>query len=101
VPLTPSGLLEHPLSISLNEVALGTTVVTVLVGAADDIEALSAASLFVASLARFASTPVPAARPMTAADSRAMMQERMKTSRLHPQITPFDLFVDGSGSVAA
>lgn len=29
--------------------------------------------------------PVPAASPMTAADNRAMMHERIKTSRVHPQ----------------
>ena len=98
VPLVPSGSLEQPLSIALNEVAVGVAVgaADVADADADVLEAFSAASLAVASFARFASTPVPAASPMTAADSSAMMQDRMKTSVLHPHITPLDLFVDGS-----
>lgn len=87
MPLTPSGLLEQPLSRSLNE--------------GEDTEALKAASLLLASLARFASTPTPAARPMTAADSRAMMHERIKTSRLHPQTTLLERFDGGSRLTAA
>lgn len=100
VPLVPSGSFVHPLSISLKEVAVGApaTVVVLVGAAADDAVAFSAASLFVAMLALLASTPVPAASPMTAADSSAMMQDNMNTSRLHPQSTPFDLLVDGSAA---
>lgn len=101
VPVVPSALSEHPLSRSLNEglaVALAVTV-TVLVGPAAASEAFRLANLFVASFARFASTPVPAASPMTATDKRATMQESMNTSMLHPHITSLpDLLVDGSGS---
>lgn len=96
MPLTPLGLSEHPPSSLLKGVAVGAEAVTVLVAVAADPDVLSAASLLVASFALFASTPVPAARPITAADNMAMMQERTKTSRLHPQSTPFDLLADGS-----
>lgn len=60
-------------------------------------DALSAASLASASLARCASTPVPAARPITAADSRPMMRESINTSVVQPHIVPFlDLLVVSS-----
>jgi hypothetical protein len=66
--------------------------VTVLVAGFALIEALSAASFVSASFARFASTPVPAARPITAAANTPMVMERMKTRNVHPQIIPLDLF---------
>lgn len=91
MPLTPFGLSEHPPSISLNGVA----------AAPREMDALSAASLLVAVFALFASTAVPAGRPITTADNMAMMQERTKTSRLHPQSTNLDLLADCSWSVKA
>lgn len=97
VPVMPSGSLEQPLSRSLKAVAVGLDVpedvlVGSVVGVAEAIDELKAASLVSALLARFASTPVPAASPMTAADRRPMMQESINTSRLHPHITPLDDF---------
>jgi hypothetical protein len=92
VPVMPSGLLEQPLSRSLNAVVVGLGVPEDVLVGFEAIDELKAASLVSALLARFASTPVPAASPMTAADRRPMMQESMNTSRLHPHITPLDDF---------
>lgn len=61
--------------------------VTVVVAAAPP--ALRAARLDSASFARLASTPVPAAKPITAADNNAMMAESMNTRSVQPQIVPF------------
>lgn len=65
------------------DVADGADTVTVLVAL------VAAASCDIASFARLASTPVPAASPMTAADNNAIITERMKTSNEQPRIVPF------------
>jgi hypothetical protein len=69
------------------EVADGADTVTVLVAMA--LPAFTAASFDNASFARLASTPVPAASPITAADSNAMITERMKTNNEQPRMVPF------------
>ena len=81
------------MSRSAKAVEVGVAVVvTVFVAltAPADIEELSCASLVVASFARLASTPVPAASPITAADKRAMIHDRMKTRIVQPHIVPLD-----------
>jgi hypothetical protein len=75
--LTLAALLEQPSS--RTAVAVGDVPVDVAV-------AFKAARLETALLARCASMPVAAASPITAAESRAMMQERMKTRRVQPHI---------------
>lgn len=82
VPVTPAEFVEHPLSIALESVDVGPGAVTVTVAG----EALSAAKRASASFARLASTPVPAAKPMTAVDKRAMIMDRINTSTEHPNI---------------
>jgi hypothetical protein len=62
---------------------------TVGVGVAVALTALRLASLLSATLARCASTPVPAAKPTTAAARSPMIQLSKNTSVLTPQITPF------------
>lgn len=55
----------------------------------DDMAALAkvyAANLVTASFALLASIPVPAARPITAADNSAMIHDRTKVNRLQPHI---------------
>lgn len=85
LPVTPAEFVEHPLSTSLKPVgvALGADTVTV-VGEPPD--ALIAANRDSASFARLASTPVPAANPITAADRMAIMRDRVKTKTVHPNI---------------
>jgi hypothetical protein len=95
VLLTAEALVEQPSSMRdiTTPVADGPLLVVVA-------EAVRAARLEAALLARWDSMPVAAARPITAADRSATMHERMKTSRLQPQIvrTAIDLV---SGWVAA
>lgn len=45
-----------------------------------------AANLLTASFALLASIPVPAASPITAADSSAMIHDRTKVNKLQPHI---------------
>ena len=65
---------------------MAVTVTVAVVPPVSPPAALRAASLLAASLARFDSMPVPAARPTTATDKRAMMHERMKTIGAQPHI---------------
>ena len=83
VLLTLSGLLEQPSSMTAAAVAVAAGAVLAV---AEATEALRATRLEDALFARCASTPVAAARPITAAERKAMMHERMKTSRLQPSI---------------
>jgi hypothetical protein len=53
------------------------------------VEVTAAASFASASLARLASMPVPAASPITATESIAMMTERINTIVEHPQMVAF------------
>lgn len=96
VPSTASGFSEQPSSITVTAVG---DAVGVLASAAVT-EALMAARLDEALLARWASTPVAAASPITAADSRAMMHDRMKTRRLQPNIVRGAVGLDCGGAVS-
>lgn len=89
VPETPSGLVEQSSSMSAHAVldADGATVLVTVAVAAP--EAVALARRLSALLALFASTPVPAARPTTAADNRAMMAHRIKTKALQPHSVRF------------
>ena len=89
VPVTAFSLAEQPASMA----EMGAIVP---VGAAATKEAFRAATWAAASLAWFASMPVAAARPMTAAESMAMMTARRKTRRLQPHTRCF--FPVGGGS---
>lgn len=97
VPLTPLGLDVQFLSSALKDVAVALGAVTVVVAAAPP--ALNAARLDSASFARLASTPVPAANPITAADSNAIINESMKTNVEHPHIVLLFVVLSGSGCV--
>jgi len=86
VPVTPSGSAAHPSSKVPTATAVGFDPGTAVgVPATAESSELAASSWLVASFARWASMPVPAASPITAADNRAMMHERINTSRVHPQ----------------
>lgn len=81
---TPAGSSVHPLVREF--VAAGLALmVTVAVGPAANCMLMDAALLSL-SLARAASTPVAAASPITAIESRAMIHDRMKTSTGQPNI---------------
>lgn len=102
-PVVVSSLLEQLLEMEANPVAVAEELAAVTVTVVDGCvlaEASRAASLSSASFARFASTPVPAARPMTAAANTAMMMERMKTRNVQPQ-TVFLLFCGATDSPGA
>jgi hypothetical protein len=91
-------LFVQPLSIELNAadpVAVGAVIVWVHPTDADN-DALNCSTWATALLARFASTPVPAANPITAADNSATINDKMNTSMLQPQIVPFEFFRGGS-----
>lgn len=90
VPVTPPGFPEQLSSMSANDVLVGTEDVTVTVAAARDAEALALAS---AALARCASTPVPAARPTTAAARMTMTTHSTNTRVVHPRMVPLFFFV--------
>lgn len=77
------GSSEHPSSITPTAVGRGTAPLVVALAITD---AFSAARLLAAVLARWASMPVAAARPITAAESSAMMHDRTKTRKLQPHI---------------
>ena len=76
--MTRAALAAQPSSRTAVEVADGA-VVPVAVA-----EAVYAARLAAALLARWDSMPVVAASPITAAESSEMMHERMRMMRLHP-----------------
>jgi hypothetical protein len=82
VLLTSEALAEQPSSMrdTTTPVAAGPLLVVAVA------EAVRAARLEDALLARWDCTPVAAASPITAADRSATMHERMKTSRLQPQM---------------
>jgi hypothetical protein len=82
---TLSGSLEQPSS--MTPTAVDAVPVALLVAVTPDAtDALRAARLEDALLARCDSMPVAAARPITAAERMAMIHERMKTRRLQPNI---------------
>lgn len=89
-PVTPSGLPEQSSSRAANDVlvAAADDAVTVTVAVADVLP-VARAKRSSAVFALLASTPVPAARPMTAADKRAMIAHKMNTKILQPQSLPF------------
>lgn len=95
MPVTPSGFEEQLRSRASYEVlvaveeAVVAVPVAVAVAVADANEALSCATLRSASFAWLALTPVPAARPMTAAESSAMMAHRTNSNTGQPQRVPF------------
>jgi hypothetical protein len=97
VPVTPSGFEEqlwsrlvYEVLVAVEEAVVAVPVaVAVAVAVADANEALSCATLRSASFAWLALTPVPAARPMTAADSSAMMAHRTNSNTGQPQRVPF------------
>lgn len=99
--MTPSGFEEQLSSRSAYDVpvAVGEAVVAVAepdpdpldAAVADASEELSCATLASAVVALLASTPVPAARPMTAADKRAMMAHRTNSNTGQPHTVPFFL----------
>lgn len=80
VPVTPAEFVEHPLSADAVADAVTVTV------AGETAVALIAANRASASLARLASTPVPAANPITAADRIAIMRDKINTKTEHPRI---------------
>lgn len=90
VPVTAFGSEEQFLSSCANDVVVAAAApVAVAVAVADASEELSWAALASAVFALLASTPVPAARPITAAESRAMMVHSTKTRTVQPHIVPF------------
>jgi hypothetical protein len=97
VLLTLDALAAQPSSMmaAAVEVAAGPSVV------AEATEAERAARLEAALLARCDSTPVAAASPITAADRSATMHDRMKTSRLQPQMARPAIDLGSSGWAAA
>lgn len=106
VPVTPFGLPEQLLSKSANAVLVAApdddvVAVTVTVVVAELPPAVARARRSSAVLALLASTPVPAARPITAADNRAMMVHKMTTKTPQPQNLPFLLFPDGDMPIPA
>lgn len=84
VPSTESGLEEHPSSSTGAEEPVGEGPSDPAVADASD--ALSDARLDDAVLARWDSIPVAAASPITPAESKPMIHDRMNTRRLHPRI---------------
>lgn len=91
VPVTAAGSEEQFLSSAAHDVldAAAASPVAVDVAVADARDELSSAALASAVFARLASTPVPAARPITAAESRAMIMHSTKTRTVQPHILPF------------
>lgn len=87
LPVTPAEFVEHPLSTSLKPVGVDVGAITVTVVA----DALITASRDSASFARLASTPVPAANPITATDRMAIISDKMNTNTVHPNIRLGDL----------
>lgn len=99
VPVTPSAFDEHLSSTSEYDVLVADVEEAVAVEVpdpedappvvADASEDLSCATVSSAVFALLASTPVPAARPMTAADKRATMMHRTNSSTEQPHTAPF------------
>lgn len=93
VPVTPSGLPEQFSSIEAHDVLVAPVAEAVTVAVATA-EAVARAKRSSAVFALLASTPVPAARPTTAANNRAMMAHKMVTKTPQPQSPPFRLSPD-------
>jgi hypothetical protein len=90
----------HAVVVAAGEPPLVAVLFEQTVGVAVTMTALKLASLLSATLARCASTPVPAAKPTTAAARSPMIQLSKNTSVLTPHITPFVDFLP-SGSACA
>lgn len=93
--MTSEGLLEQSSSNSANDVLVAVEDVTVTVAVAPDERSWSASACAVFALC--ASTPVPAARPMTAAERSAMMTLSTNTKAVHPHTVPLLLALWWSG----
>ena len=93
--LTRAGFAAQPSSRTAVEVADGALVPVAVA------EAVYAARLAAALLARWDSMPVVAASPMTAAESSEMMHERRRTRRLHPHIVREARALGGAAAAAA
>lgn len=98
MPVTSSGFEEqlssrpaYDVLVAVEEEAVAVEDPVALddVAVADASEELNCAALSSAVLALLASTPVPAARPMTAADKRAMMAHSTNSSTGQPHAVPF------------
>lgn len=86
VPVTAEGSLEQLSSNCANDVLVDVEDVTVTVAVGRDERSWSASACAV--FAMCASTPVPAARPMTAAERSAMTTLSTNTKAVHPHIVP-------------
>lgn len=102
MPVTADGSVEQFLSRSAHDVLDGAAAspVAVAVAEAEARDELSSATLASAVFARLASTPVPAASPITAAESRAMMVHSTNTRTVQPHIVPFFFFPPSAGPCA-
>lgn len=107
--VTPSGFEEQLSSRDANDVlvadeeaAVEDAVEEPPPAVADASEELSRAALASAVLALLASTPVPAASPMTAADRRAMMAHRTSSNTEQPNaaLPPLFLFLGPAAAPA-
>lgn len=92
VPVTALGSAEQFLSSWANDVLVADAASPVAVPVAAANDEVSSATLSSAVFALLASTPVPAARPITAAERRAIMTQRTKTRVVQPHIVPFFFF---------
>lgn len=92
VPVTALGSAEQFLSSWANDVLVADAAPPVAVAVAAAKDELSSATLPPAVLALLASTPVPAARPITAAERRATMTQSTKTIVAQPHIVPLVFF---------